>query len=388
MDAVIGIGIAAVVIIVILIVLAALLFGGLRSSIFFTVRTQENVIVERFGKFKKVARPGLNTKVPFVETTTRPISLRVQQLEVNIETKTKDNVFVTIPVAVQYVVSEQSVVDAYYRLANPEEQIRSYVFDTVRSSLSTLTLDSAFESKDDIASSVEQRLSESMARYGFRIINTLVTDISPDQRVRDSMNSINAAQRDRVAAQALAEADKIKRVTQAEAEAESKRLQGEGVAAQRKAIAIGIAEQYEMLKQAGIERTAEQLLLMTQYFDTMQDVARNGRSNVLFLPSNPGTIGDMTTEIRNSLLAAQEVDHARVGAEEDEVDEERQAAAKQRMLEEQQRRQRELQQAREAQQRAQSQQGQQGLGRFGGQQGGQQGGPAIPPRPPWQNPNQ
>lgn len=388
MDAVIGIGIAVVVIIVILIVLAALLFGGLRSSIFFTVRTQENVIVERFGKFKKVARPGLNTKVPFVETTTRPISLRVQQLEVNIETKTKDNVFVTIPVAVQYVVSEQSVVDAYYRLANPEEQIRSYVFDTVRSSLSTLTLDSAFESKDDIASSVEQRLSESMARYGFRIINTLVTDISPDQRVRDSMNSINAAQRDRVAAQALAEADKIKRVTQAEAEAESKRLQGEGVAAQRKAIAIGIAEQYEMLKQAGIERTAEQLLLMTQYFDTMQDVARNGRSNVLFLPSNPGTIGDMTTEIRNSLLAAQEVDHAREGAEEDEVDEERQAAAKQRMLEEQQRRQRELQQAREAQQRAQSQQGQQGLGRFGGQQGGQQGGPAIPPRPPWQNPNQ
>ena len=388
MDAVIGIGIAVVVIIVILIILAALLFGGLRSSIFFTVRTQENVIVERFGKFKKVARPGLNTKVPFVETTTRPISLRVQQLEVNIETKTKDNVFVTIPVAVQYVVSEQSVVDAYYRLANPEEQIRSYVFDTVRSSLSTLTLDSAFESKDDIASSVEQRLSESMARYGFRIINTLVTDISPDQRVRDSMNSINAAQRDRVAAQALAEADKIKRVTQAEAEAESKRLQGEGVAAQRKAIAIGIAEQYEMLKRAGIEHTAEQLLLMTQYFDTMQDVARNGRSNVLFLPSNPGTIGDMTTEIRNSLLAAAEVDHAREGAEEDEQDQERQAAAKQRMLEEQQRRQRELQQAREAQQRAQSQQGQQGLGRFGGQQGGQQGGPAIPPRPPWQNPNQ
>ncbi|GAA4283117.1 SPFH domain-containing protein [Brevibacterium daeguense] len=311
MDVLIVIAIVAVVVIVVLAVLAALIFGGLRSSIFFTVRTQENVIVERFGKFKKVAKPGLNTKVPFVETTTRPISLRVQQLEVNIETKTKDNVFVTVPVAVQYVVGEQNVVDAYYRLANPEEQIRSYVFDTVRSALSTLTLDSAFESKDDIASSVEQRLSESMATYGFRIVNTLVQDISPDQRVRDSMNSINAAQRDRVAAQALAEADKIKRVTQAEAEAESKRLQGEGVAAQRKAIAIGIAEQYEMLRRAGIENTAEQLLLMTQYFDTMQDVARNGRSNVLFLPSNPGTIGDMTAEIRNSLLAAQEVEYAR-----------------------------------------------------------------------------
>jgi regulator of protease activity HflC (stomatin/prohibitin superfamily) len=294
-----------VVIVVVVVVLAILLFSGLRTSIFFTVHTQENVIVERFGKFQKVAKPGLNTKMPFVETTTRPISLRVQQLEVNIETKTKDNVFVMVPVAVQYVVAEESVVDAYYRLANPEEQIRSYVFDTVRSSLSTLTLDTAFESKDDIATSVEHRLSESMARYGFRIVNTLVTDISPDSRVRDSMNSINAAQRDRVAAQALAEADKIKRVTQAEAEAESKRLQGEGVAAQRKAIAMGIAEQYEMLKQVGIEDTAEQLLLMTQYFDTMQDVARNGKSNVLLLPSNPGSLGELNKEIRNTLLTAQ-----------------------------------------------------------------------------------
>ena len=311
MDILLGLGSVGIVLVIVLVVIAALLFGGLRTSIFFTVKTQERVIVEHFGKFKKVCEPGLNTKLPFVETTTKPISLRVQQLEVNIETKTKDNVFVMIPVAVQYVVAENSVRDAYYSLANPEEQIRSYVFDTVRSSLSTLTLDSAFESKDDIAYSVEQRLSESMARYGFRIVNTLVTDISPDSRVRDSMNSINAAQRDRVAAQALAEADKIKRVTQAEAEAESKRLQGEGVAAQRKAIAMGIAEQYEMLRQVGIEDTAEQLLLMTQYFDTMQDVARNGRSNVLFLPSNPGHLGDLGSEIRNSLLQAQEAEFAR-----------------------------------------------------------------------------
>lgn len=315
--AIIGILVAIGVVIVILIVVAALLFGGLRSSIFFTVHTQENVIVERFGKFKKVAKPGLNTKVPFIETTTKPISLRVQQLEVNIETKTKDNVFVMVPVAVQYLVSEDKVVDAYYRLANPEEQIRSYVFDTVRSALSTLTLDSAFESKDDIATSVEHRLSAQMAGYGFRIVNTLVTDISPDQRVRDSMNSINAAQRDRVAAQALAEADKIKRVTQAEAEAESKRLQGEGVAGQRKAIATGIAEQYEMLRRAGIESTAEQLLLMTQYFDTMQDVARNGRSNVLMLPSNPGALGDLTTEIRNALLTSHESERAIAGSDND-----------------------------------------------------------------------
>lgn len=293
------------IVIVVLIILFALLFGGLRTSILFTVHTQENIIVERFGKFQRVATPGLNMKMPFIDTTTRPISLRIQQLEVNIESKTKDNVFVTVPVAVQYVIKEQQVVDAYYRLSNPEAQIRSYVFDTVRSALSGLNLDQAFESKDDIARNVEETLSQRMQEFGFNIVNTLVTDISPDGRVRDSMNSINAAQRDRVAAQSLAEADKIKRVTQAEAEAESKRLQGEGVAAQRKAIAMGIAEQYEMLRKVGIENSAEQLLLMTQYFDTMQDIARNGRSNVLYLPSNPGTVGAMGDEIRNAILQGQ-----------------------------------------------------------------------------------
>src|SRR5690606_7272438 len=168
----------------------------------------------------------------------------------------------------------------------------------------SLELDAAFESKDDIARSVESTLSTRMQEFGFNIINTLVQDISPDQRVRDSMNSINAAQRDRVAAQSLAEADKIKRVTQAEAEAESKRLQGEGVAAQRKAIALGIAEQYEMLRKVGIENTAEQLLLMTQYFDTMQDVARNGRSSVPYLPASPGSVASMVDEIRTAMLKA------------------------------------------------------------------------------------
>src|SRR5699024_10277334 len=220
MEGVVLLLVIAVVVIVGLIIIAALLFGGLRTSLMFTVHSREAVIVERFGKFRRVAQAGLNFKAPFIDSTTRPISLRVQQLEVNIESKTKDNVFVTVPVAVQYVIKEEQVVDAYYKLSNPEAQIRSYVFDTVRSALA----------------GVEQTLSQRMQEFGFNIINTLVQDISPDQRVRDSMNSINAAQRDRVAAQSLAEADKIKRVTQAEAEAESKRLQGEGVAAQRKAI--------------------------------------------------------------------------------------------------------------------------------------------------------
>ncbi|WP_157974122.1 SPFH domain-containing protein, partial [Desertihabitans aurantiacus] len=306
--------VATLVVVVLVVAVVLVLLVLLRLTAVFTVRTQENVIVERFGKFVRVAGPGLNFKLPFVDRTTAPISLRVQQLEVNIESKTRDNVFVTVPVAVQYVIPEGNVRDAFYRLSDPTAQIRSYVFDVVRSALSGLNLDDAFESKDDIATSVERTLSNQMREYGFEIVNTLVTDISPDQRVRDSMNSINAAQRDRVAAQSLAEADKIKRVTQAEAEAEAKRLQGVGVAAQRKAIAEGIADQYELLRQAGIEDTAEQLLLMTQYFDTLQDVARNGRSNVLYLPSNPGAVGSMFDEIRNSLLISKGAEPALTGS--------------------------------------------------------------------------
>ncbi|MCZ4326883.1 SPFH domain-containing protein [Brachybacterium paraconglomeratum] len=344
-----------VVILVVLAILAALLFGGLRTSLMFTVHTQEAIIVERFGKFRRVAHAGLNFKTPFIDSTTKPVSLRVQQLEVNIESKTKDNVFVTVPVAVQYRIREEQVVDAYYKLSNPEAQIRSYVFDTVRSALSGLELDQAFESKDDIARSVENTLSTRMQEFGFNIINTLVQDISPDSRVRDSMNSINAAQRDRVAAQSLAEADKIKRVTQAEAEAESKRLQGEGVAAQRKAIALGIAEQYEMLRKVGIENSAEQLLLMTQYFDTMQDVARNGRSNVLYLPSNPGSVGSMGEEIRSAMLQSQAAAEASQNADADDVSRRQRASAEQQRQREEARAQRARQEAEQKAREAQRQ---------------------------------
>lgn len=372
--------VAAIVVIAVLVIglliLAALLFGGLRTSLMFTVHTQENVIVERFGKFRRVAPPGLNFKAPFIDSLTRPISLRIQQLEVNIESKTKDNVFVTVPVAVQYVIKEDQVVDAYYRLSNPEAQIRSYVFDTVRSALSGLELDAAFESKDDIARSVESTLSARMQEFGFNIVNTLVQDISPDVRVRDSMNSINAAQRDRVAAQSLAEADKIKRVTQAEAEAESKRLQGEGVAAQRKAIAMGIAEQYEMLRKVGIENSAEQLLLMTQYFDTMQDVARNGRSNVLFLPSNPGSVGTMGEEIRSAMLQAHAAEVAETTGNQDAAEASRRDAEQRRRVAERQRAEQARHDAAVKAEQAQR----------SAQQAAPQPGPDGVPLPPWSAP--
>lgn len=294
MDTPIAIGNLVVVLLVVIALL--ILSGG-----FFVVRQQTNAVVERFGKFKKISQPGLNFKIPLVDRIAQRVEMRVQQLDLLLETKTKDNVFVSIPVSVQYQVSD--TYSSYYSLANPTEQIRAYVFDRVRSSLSQLELDEAFSSKDSIAQEIEISLSEQMSNYGFRIINSLVTDINPDQRVRESMNSINAAQREREAAIQLAEADKIKLVKQAEAEAESKRLQGEGIASQRKAIIEGLVHQYESLRDVGIGEQAQEMLLMTQYFDTLAEVAKSSRTQTLMLPSNPSGMAQMMDDIRTSLVA-------------------------------------------------------------------------------------
>lgn len=267
----------------------------------FIVKQQTETIIERFGRFNKVCTAGLNWKVPFIDRIAKVVELRIMQLDLVVETKTKDNVFVSIPVSVQFQV--QNSADSYYRLSSPAQQIKSYVFDRVRTSLSQLDLDEAFSSKDSIATEIESTLAEQMSNYGFKIINSLVTDINPDERVRASMNSINAAQREREAAIALAEADKIKLVKQAEAEAESKRLQGEGIASQRKAIVEGLVQQYESLREAGIGNEAQEILLMTQYFDTMVAVASYSKTQTLMLPSNPAGVSNAMDEIRNSLLA-------------------------------------------------------------------------------------
>lgn len=284
--------------IIALIILVLLIMGGM----FFVVKQQTNYVIERFGKFHKVALPGLRVKIPFVDQIAKKVPLRIMQLDSVVETKTKDNVFVTIPVSVQYQV--QNVVDSYYRLANPERQIQSYVYDRVRTSLAKLDLDEAFSSKDQIAQDVETTLATAMNAYGFAIINTLVTDINPDPTVRASMNSINAAQREREAAVSLAEAEKIKIVKQAEADAEYKRLQGEGIAAQRKAIVDGLVSQYESLRDAGIGSEAQEMLLLTQYFDTLQEVAKASNTQTLMLPSNPGGVNNAMEELRNSLFTA------------------------------------------------------------------------------------
>lgn len=278
-------------------VIVAVILSGL-----FVVKQQQAYIIERLGKFNRVAQPGLNIKIPFLERIAKRVELRIQQLDLTVETKTRDNVFVTIPVSVQYQVSNPA--DSYYRLASPSQQITAYVFDRVRSSLSQLDLDDAFSSKDRIAREIELTLSQEMDGYGFRIINTLVTDINPDPTVRASMNSINAAQREREAAISLAEAEKIKVVKQAEADAESKKLQGEGIANQRKAIVDGLVEQYESLRDAGIGHEAQEMLLLTQYFDTLQEVAKYSRTQTLMLPSNPGGVTDAMNELRNSLMSS------------------------------------------------------------------------------------
>lgn len=280
----------------ILLLLVCLLFSAI-----FIVKQQTEAIIERFGKFKRVCSPGLHIKIPVIDRIAKKVERRIQQLDLVVETKTKDNVFVSIPVSVQFQVQDSAA--SFYSLSNPNQQITSYVFDRVRSSLSQLNLDEAFSSKDTIAQEIEISLGEQMARYGFKIVNSLVTDINPDQRVRESMNSINAAQREREAAIQLAEADKIKLVKQAEADAESKRLQGEGIALQRRAIVEGLVEQYESLRDAGIGDQAQQILLMTQYFDTLAEVAKYSKSQTLMLPSNPNGVTNTMEEIRNSLVA-------------------------------------------------------------------------------------
>ena len=297
--------IATIVIVFILLIILGTLFDG-----YFIVRTREAAILERLGKFQKVAHAGLHFKMPWIDRVRDKISLQVRQLDVMVETKTKDNVLVQIPVAVQYEVVQGREREAYYMLSNHEQQIVAYVQDNVRSSVANMNLDDSFSSKDTIARNVAASLRDNMAEYGWNFVNTLVTDIRPDSRVRESMNSINAAQREREAAVAQAEAEKIRVVKEAEGAAEAKKLQGRGVADQRKEIVEGIAQQYEMLRDAGVEESPEALMLVSQYLDAMVDVSHNGQASVLYMPSNPQGMGDLFGGMRDVLMANRALDSA------------------------------------------------------------------------------
>ena len=292
-----------IVILLVVIFLAILL---LISSIY-VVRQQSVAIIERFGRYQKTSSSGMNFRIPFgIDKIAARVQLRLLQSDIVVETKTQDNVFVTMNVATQYRVNENNVTDAYYKLMRPESQIKSYIEDALRSSVPKLTLDELFEKKDEIALEVQKQVAEEMSTYGYIIVKTLITKVEPDAEVKQSMNEINAAQRKRVAAQELAEADKIKIVTAAEAEAEKDRLHGVGIAEQRKAIVDGLADSIKELKGANVELTEEQImsiLLTNQYLDTLNNFADKQGNNTIFLPANPDGVGSIRTQILSALKA-------------------------------------------------------------------------------------
>lgn len=284
-------------------------FGG-----FFTVPTAKAAVVQRFGKFVRVAGAGLNFKLPWIDKVVSKVDLRVQQLDVKMETKTKDNVFVQIPVSIQYHVLPDRVYEAYYKLSDPKEQIGSFVFNVILGHVPKMILDEAFERQNDIAVAVKQELDGVMEGFGYGIVKALVTDIIPDAKVKAAMNDINAARREQEAANARGEAEKILKVKQAEAEAQSKQLQGQGIANQRKAIIDGLRESVELFKQGVEGATAKDvmiLVLLTQYFDTLKDIGSSGHSNTILMPHSPGALKDFFDQIRNAIVLGETVTAAR-----------------------------------------------------------------------------
>lgn len=271
----------------------------------FIVKQQSAAVVQRLGKFQNVALAGFHFKVPFVDQIAGRINLKVQQLDVKVETKTRDDVFVHMKVSVQYQVLKDKVYDAFYRLENPTQQINSYVFDTVRAEVPKMKLDEVFERKDDVANAIKLELAEAMDNYGYGIVKALVTDIDPDEQVKISMNRINAAEREKVAAQYEADADRIKIVAIAQAEAESKKLQGQGIADQRREIAKGLEDSVEALNKVGINsQEASALIVVTQHYDTLQAMGANSRSNLMLLPNSPSNAADMMNQMVTSFTAA------------------------------------------------------------------------------------
>ena len=281
-----------------LFIVAVVLLVTLLKTLY-TVRTSQAGVVERFGKFNRIVRPGLHLLIPYAERVFF-VDLQVQQAQFAVETKTRDNVFVQIPVSIQYQVLDDKISDAFYRLSRPQKQIESFVFNSILGHVPKLTLDETFEQMSGISIAVKVELDATMREFGFNILTALVTDIIPDAKVKSAMNDINAAQRSQVAAQAKGEADKILKVKQAEAEAESKALQGKGIAAERKAIIDGLRSSIEHFRESVPGATAEDvmaLVLLTQYFDTLKDIGIRSNTNTLFLPNNPGAANDFLQQI-------------------------------------------------------------------------------------------
>jgi regulator of protease activity HflC (stomatin/prohibitin superfamily) len=275
---------------------------------FFIVKQQSAAVVERFGKFVNVRQSGLQIKIPIIDNVAGRLSLRIQQLDVVVETKTKDDVFVKLKVSVQFKVIKEKVYDAFYKLDNPADQITSFIFDVVRAEVPKLILDDVFLKKDDIAIAVKSELQDAMTEYGFQIIKTLVTDIDPDAQVKESMNRINASEREKVAAQFEGEAQKILIVEKAKAEAESKRLQGQGIADQRREIARGLEDSVKVLNGVDINsQEASALIVVTQHYDTLQSVGAEANSNLILMPNSPQAGSEMLNNMVASFTASNQI---------------------------------------------------------------------------------
>ncbi len=276
----------------------------------FVVEQQSFAIVQKLGKFDRVVGPGLHFKAPFLEEVAGLVNLRVRQLDVEVETKTLDNVFVRVVVAVQYFVLENRVYEAFYKLENPERQITSFVFDVVRARVPRIKLDDVFEKKDEIADAVKDELSSVMDDFGYGILKALVTDIDPDAKVKQAMNEINAAQRLRVAATEKGEAEKVLKVKAAEAEAEAKALSGKGIADQRRAIVDGLREsvdEFQKSVQGASAQDVMNLVLMTQYFDTLKELGSSSQTNTILIPHSPGHLSDLSSQLRDALIQANQI---------------------------------------------------------------------------------
>jgi len=294
----------------ILIAIGIFAFLILLSGIF-TVKQSTAAVVERFGRFHSIKRPGLQFKIPFLDRVAGRLTLRVQQLDVLVETKTQDNVFVKLKVSVQYYVLAEKMFEAFYKLTSPHDQITSYVFDTVRAEVPKMKLDDVFERKDDIALAIRRELEQAMNEYGYGIVKALVTDIDPDAQVKHAMNRINASEREKLAAEYEGEAERIRIVAKARAEAESKRLQGQGIADQRREIARGLEESVEVLNRVGINsQEASALIVVTQHYDTLQSMGEQTNSNLILLPNSPESASNMLTQMTSSFVASQQMGEA------------------------------------------------------------------------------
>lgn len=277
----------------------------------FTVKQSTAAVVERFGRFHSIKRPGLQFKIPFLDRVAGRLTLRVQQLDVLVETKTQDNVFVKLKVSVQYYVLAEKMFEAFYKLTSPHDQITSYVFDTVRAEVPKMKLDDVFERKDDIAMAIRRELEQAMNEYGYGIVKALVTDIDPDAQVKHAMNRINASEREKLAAEYEGEAERIRIVAKARAEAESKRLQGQGIADQRREIARGLEESVEVLNRVGINsQEASALIVVTQHYDTLQSIGEQTNSNLILLPNSPESASNMLAQMTSSFVASQQMGEA------------------------------------------------------------------------------